>query len=101
MEGVGKKIKKLREFYGITQKNLGEFLGYSEAHISYIESGDRPVNYGDLKKMANLFKVSVDMFSTTLNFSNNHFRASKTEDGDELVNEKVMEDFIEFAKKQK
>ncbi len=96
---LGKKIKKLREFYGMTQKRLGELLDYSEAQISYIESGDRNVNYDDLKKIANLFNVSVEMFSAPLSPGNNHFRSSKMVDGCGLADEE-MENFIKFANRQ-
>ena len=100
MSDLGKKIKKLREFYGMTQKRLGELLDYSGAQISYIESGDRNVNFDDLKKIANLFNVSVEMFSMPMSIGNNHFRSSKTENSGELVDEEMLKDFIKFANQQ-
>jgi transcriptional regulator with XRE-family HTH domain len=98
---VGKKIKELRESNKMTQKKLGEFLDYSEAHISYIESGDRAISRDDLKKIANLFNVSMDSFLISPNFINNHFRASKVNDGQEILDEDMWNDFVNFAKKQK
>ena len=101
IESIGKRIKKLRESYGITQKKLGEILGYSEARISYIESGKRPINKLDLHKIANIFKVSVDYFLSSPNISySNHFRAEKTDEGKEIIDNSIMSDFEEYARKQ-
>lgn len=101
IESIGKRIKKLRESYGITQKKLGEVLGYSEARISYIESGKRPITKLDLYKIADIFKVSVDYFlsSPNINYSN-HFRAEKTEEGNEIIDDNFMSDFEEYARKK-
>lgn len=98
---VGKKIKELREINKVTQKKLGELLGYSEAHISYVESGNRAINPDDLKKIANLFNIPMDSFLISPDFSNNHFRASKVSDGQEILDKDMWDDFINFAKKQK
>jgi len=98
---IGKKIKKIREFNKITQKKLGEILGYSEAHISYIESGSRSINTEDLKKISDLFKIPLENFFTQISHSNSHFRALKTEGGKEILDDDVWNDFIAFAKKQK
>jgi len=98
---VGKKIKELREINKITQKKLGEFLGCSEAHISYVESGNRSINPDDLKKIANLFNVPMDSFLISPDFCNNHFRASRVNNGQEILDEDMWSDFINFAKKQK
>ncbi|MDD2208755.1 MAG: helix-turn-helix transcriptional regulator [Bacilli bacterium] len=97
---VGKKIKELRRENNKTQKQLGGFLGYSEAHISYIESGSRAISTRDLKKVADLFKVPLDSFLVSPGFSNNHFRSSKTNDGQEILDEDMWNDFINYAKKQ-
>ena len=98
---IGQKIKKLRESNKITQKKLGEILGYSEAHISYIESGQRSISNEDLKTIADLFNVSSSYLLVSPSVSNNHFRSSKTEDGQEILDNKMWNDFIDFAKKQK
>lgn len=101
IESIGKRLKKLRESSGITQKKLGEILGYSEAYISYVESGKRLINKSDLNMIANIFKVSTDYFlsSPSLNYSN-HFRAEKTDDGKEIIDNSFMDDFEKYARKQ-
>lgn len=96
MNDVGKKIKKLREFRGITQKKLGDFLGFSEAQISYIESGSRKISNEDLNKIAEILNFSINDFI----LSNNHFRATKVSEGDEIISKEMWDDFIDFAKKQ-
>ena len=95
---IGKKIKNLRELSGMTQKQLGRKIDFGEAHISRIESGERNLGINDLHKIENVFEVSSSCF---LEFnSTSHFRAAKTAEGSEIVDEKMWEDFIEYAKRQ-
>ena len=95
---LGKKIKKLREFAELTQKQLGEFLGFSEAHISHIESGNRTLGIDELKKLANQFHVSLD----TLAGSSNSviFRSDKVSDEKVFIGDDIINDFINHARKQ-
>ena len=37
--GIGQQIRGLRQFQGMTQRELGQEIGVSHAMISYIESG--------------------------------------------------------------
>jgi len=94
---VGKKIKEIRQLKNITQKALGDFLGYTVSHISYIESGARKINIDDLKKIAKFFDVPFDFFRTseTSNFVN--FRYDPTTN--EIIDKNLIEDFKKFAQK--
>ena len=54
------RIKALREDAQLTQKELGEKLGFSDTTITNYESGKRHPEYDTLIKIANLFGVTTD-----------------------------------------
>lgn len=54
-------IRELRKKKGLTQQELGEYLGVQKTAISYYESGKRQPTPDMLMKMADLFGVSVDV----------------------------------------
>lgn len=56
----GEKLRKLRVINRITQKELGNILGFSEAAIASWEKGRTEPDFDTLKSIANYFKVSVD-----------------------------------------
>ena len=57
---LGEKIKKYREEKKITQVEVAEILGVKPATISKYEAGTLEPNIESLKKLAELFEVSVD-----------------------------------------
>ena len=57
---LGEKIKKYREEKKLTQVEVAEVLGVKPATISKYESGTLEPNIESLKKLAELFEVSVD-----------------------------------------
>lgn len=54
------RIKQLRIENNLTQKDIAEKLGMTPTGISYWESGNAVPNYETLKKLADLFNVSID-----------------------------------------
>ena len=54
------RIKQLRIDNNLTQKDIAEKLGMTPTGISYWESGNAVPNYETLKKLADLFNVSID-----------------------------------------
>lgn len=55
------RIKQLRLNLGLSQKEFGEKIGYSESTISMYESGNRePKKAEDYVKIADFFDVSLD-----------------------------------------
>lgn len=54
------RIRELRENHNLTQKALGELMGYSESTCSLYESGKRQPDAKTLIFLANYFNVSVD-----------------------------------------
>ena len=57
---LGEKIKKYREEKKLTQVEVAEVLGVKPATISKYEAGTLEPNIEALKKLAELFEVSVD-----------------------------------------
>lgn len=56
----GKKLKDLRMENGLTQRELGEKLGYCNQTVSFWESGRREPDLDALVAVAKFFDVSVD-----------------------------------------
>ena len=57
---LGKKIKLYREKKNMTQNEIANILGVRPATISKYENGDLEPNIESLKKIADLFEISVD-----------------------------------------
>ena len=57
---LGEKIKLYRESKNMTQIEIAESLGVKPATISKYESGTLEPNIESLKKLAEIFNVSVD-----------------------------------------
>jgi Fic family protein len=57
---LGEKIKAYRESKNITQAEIAELLGVKSATISKYESGSLEPNIESLKKIAELFEISID-----------------------------------------
>lgn len=52
-------ILQIRQYKRFTQKELGEYLGITEASYNRIESGKIALSYQHLTKIASFFKMSV------------------------------------------
>jgi len=55
-----KKIKQLREYYGLNQEQLGKIIGVSYSTISNYEQGVRQPDQEKLIKLADYFGVTID-----------------------------------------
>ena len=67
------RFKELRTEKGLGQREIGEFLGYSESTISLYESGQRePKKIIDLIKIADYFEVTLDYLSGRINDKNSY-----------------------------
>jgi len=60
MTSLGQRIKQIRKSLGLSQQALAEKLGISRPSISQIENGERKVCAEELKKLAEIFNLSVD-----------------------------------------
>lgn len=59
---LGRKIREAREEKGVTQKELGELLGYSSMGISHFENGIRELRLSDLQKLAEFLAKPLSFF---------------------------------------
>jgi DNA-binding XRE family transcriptional regulator len=59
----GENMRVYRELHGLTQEELGKKLGrFTRQHISNMENGHKPISKAMVKKLAELFEVSVEKF---------------------------------------
>jgi transcriptional regulator with XRE-family HTH domain len=57
---LGQRVRELREQAGITQEKLARMLGIpTHVTISQMEAGTRKITLGELKKMSDIFGVSI------------------------------------------
>ena len=59
-ELIGRNIKKYRKAAGHTQQDLGNKIGYSDSGISAFENGVNEVDMETLKKIADIYGITVD-----------------------------------------
>lgn len=57
---IGKRIKNLRLEMNLSQKELGERLGFCNQTISFWESGQREPSLDSVVQLAAFFKTSAD-----------------------------------------
>ena len=62
---IGKTIKFYRELKHLSQAKLAEQIGVSQRNVSYYESGDHIPPADVLKKLANIFNISIDQLVGT------------------------------------
>lgn len=86
---LGIAIKEEREEQGLTQKELGEFIGVDQRKLSHYELGTIPVPYEFAEKIAEAFGMSSAEFLEKYNMFDEHI--PEEFDGD--VNK-----FLEFEK---
>ncbi|AGI82773.1 XRE family transcriptional regulator [Pseudomonas aeruginosa] len=65
---LGKALKLIRSYYGISQIDLSENLGVSNSHLSEIESGKKQPSLDMLNKYSEYFEIPL---SSILFFSEN------------------------------
>jgi len=95
---LGARIKQIRRMKNVSQKELAEFLGCSEAQISHIENSNRKISMDMIEQLAEFFKVSYDSFFVKNEYVAN-FRHNE-ESGDNIMDSDLFEDFKKFAKSQ-
>jgi transcriptional regulator with XRE-family HTH domain len=64
-EHIGKKIKRLRSFRGMTQDDMAIALGKTRSLVSFLERTGK-VNKYTLQEIANVLKISVEEIESGL-----------------------------------
>jgi transcriptional regulator with XRE-family HTH domain len=54
---LGEKLKQLREYNGLLQRQVGAALEVDAAYISKVENNDKPLNRNHISILSDLFKV--------------------------------------------
>ena len=62
---VGENIRRIRQERGLTQRQLGELVGASEAYIRAYESGRRNPKPSSLEKMADALSVNPEVLANS------------------------------------
>ncbi len=68
---IGNVIRYFREFNHLSQAKLAEQIGVSQRNVSYYESGDHIPPADVLKKLASIFKITVDELVGTKKVASN------------------------------
>ena len=62
---VGENIRRIRQERGLTQRQLGDMVGASEAYIRAYESGRRNPKPASLEKIANALSVNPEVLANS------------------------------------
>ena len=62
---IGENIRRIRQERGLTQRQLGELVGASEAYIRAYESGRRNPKPASLEKIAEALAVNPEVLTNT------------------------------------
>jgi transcriptional regulator with XRE-family HTH domain len=62
MIALGRRIRQFRESRGLSQEALASLLGVSRPTLSQIETGERRVSAEEIKRLGDIFNISVDAF---------------------------------------
>ena len=104
---INEKLKLLRKERGLTQSDVGKAIGQERSTIACYETGKRSPDLATLEKLAKLFKVTLDYFSTKseadvmielLARSNAFFSAQEIGDSDK---DKVYQDIMKLYLRSK
>lgn len=69
-EQIAARLRQAREASGLSQGQVAKFLNLHRPTVTEIEAGRRRVSGEELKKMANLYKVSIDWITASSDKSN-------------------------------
>lgn len=98
---LGNRLKNLRDENNFSQKDVANKLNISNATLSQYESGVRQPSYDILKKIADIYNVSIDYLlgrTDIKNFEENTIAAHMDDRTKTLSEEqrKRLDDFIDF-----
>ena len=61
-DGIGLRVRMMREGVGLTQKQLAEHLGMQRTALVQVEAGSRKLSVSELIGVARFFNITVDQF---------------------------------------
>lgn len=84
MDGLGKRLKKLRKEHEYTQDFLADYLNVTRPAIGYYEKGTNEPPLQTLIKLADLYQVSLDWLAGRTNVKYN-FNLESKENRDAII----------------
>lgn len=57
-----KQLKRAREEAGFNQKQVAKLLGTTQSYVSKVESGQRRIDIGQLKRFVEIYKKDIRFF---------------------------------------
>lgn len=57
---IGERLKKLRQDYGFTQKQVADYLGFKQSQIAKLENNERKLKSYSLNKLCELYNCSYE-----------------------------------------
>lgn len=60
IQALARRLKDSREYIGLSQEAVAEYLGVPRASISAMEAGKRKVSSIELRDLAHLYRTSVE-----------------------------------------
>jgi transcriptional regulator with XRE-family HTH domain len=88
-EHLGKKIKKIRAFNGMTQEELALAINKTRSMVSHIERTGE-VNYYTLKEIAKVLKLPVDQLQDMESFELFAFGEQPAVGGDTQISQQEL-----------
>lgn len=92
---LGKKVRKIRNDFGLTQEAMGKIIGYSRKHISSVENGHRRATMDFLISIEDNFQVKME---NILEGAPTQFKMLLEMDVDRTMMEELSPETYEFVR---
>src|SRR5258708_1055071 len=60
---LGRRLREAREYLGLSQEEVGDYLGIPGPSVSTIEAGKRGISFQEIKRLAELYRRPLSYFS--------------------------------------
>lgn len=82
-ETMGDRLKELRKTYGLTQKQVGDYLGFKQTQIAKLENNDEKLKSSSLNKLCDLYNCPKEyIIKGTGEYFKEEFRFTSSKDLD-------------------
>lgn len=94
-EKIGLKLRKAREYMGLTQEQVANILNLGRDAILRIEKGTRKIDAEELKKLSQLYKISMNEIMEDKEYTSNEQAFAR---GFEELSEKDKKEILDLIK---
>src|SRR5688572_1062135 len=60
---LGRRLREAREYLGLSQEQVADYLGIPRPSVSTIEAGKRRISFQEIKRLAELYRRPLSYFS--------------------------------------